>query len=157
MLFPSFKYAIDTCSFTALYRTYPPDVFPTAWEKIDKLIRNGIICSCEDVLQEIVVQDDVLSKWAKERQNIFLPIDAQVQEYVIKILTSHPNLLNLKKGKSGADPFLISVALIHKCSLVTEELPSGGPQRSKIPDVCIAYSIEYIRLLEMMRREGIKL
>ena len=66
-------------------------------------------------------------------------------------------MLDLKKSKSGADPFLIAVAMLHKCSIVTEEKPSGGPHKSKIPDVCKAYSIECIPLLEMLRRECLRL
>lgn len=157
MLFSTFKYAVDTCSLTALRRIYPADVFPTAWKKIDQLIQNSIICSCEEVYLEITTQDDSLSDWAKAKRRMFLPIDMQIQSKVTQILSSHPTLLDLKKNKSGADPFLIAVALIHECSVVTEEKASGGPHKSKIPDVCKAYNIECIPLLEMLRREGLRL
>jgi hypothetical protein len=107
---------------TALRRIYPADVFPTAWKKIDQLIQNSIICSCEEVYFEITSQDDDLSNWAKANRHIFLPIDMQIQSKVTQILSSHPTLLDLKKNKSGADPFLIAVAVIYECSVVTEEI-----------------------------------
>ena len=157
MLFSTFKYAVDTCSFTALTRIYPSDVFPAVWKKIDQLIQNRIICSSEEVYLEIIAQDDDLAKWIKSKRKLFLPIDRPIQIKVKQILSTHPTLLDLKKSKSGADPFLIAVALIHECSVVTEEKPSGGPHKSKIPDVCKAYSIECIGILEMLRREGLKL
>lgn len=157
MLFAAFKYAIDTCSFTALSRIYPTDVFPAVWEKIDQLIQDGTICSSEEVYLEIDAQDDSLSEWVRMRRHIFLAIDTQIQHKVKQILSSHPTLLDLKKNKSGADPFLIAVAMTHKCSVVTEEKPSGGPHKSKIPDVCKDYNIECIPVLEMMRREGLRL
>ncbi len=157
MLFSTFKYALDTCSLTALSRLYPADVFPTAWRIVDQLIQNGIICSCEEVYLELTSQDDGLSDWARARRHMFLPIDVEIQDKVKQVLSTHPTLLDLKKNKSGADPFLIAVASIHKCSLVTEEKPSGGPQRSKIPDVCKAHDIECIPLLVMLRREGLRL
>lgn len=157
MLFSTFKYAVDTCSFTALTRTYPRDVFPTVWKKVEQLIEDRIICSSEEVYIEISAQDDDLFEWAKARRHIFLPIDHQIQQAVTRVLSSHPTLLDLKKNKSGADAFLISVAMINECHVVTEERPSGGLPKAKIPDVCKAYNIECIYVLEMLRREGLRL
>lgn len=157
MLLSTYKYAVDTCSFTQLGRSYPPDVFPGVWEKVEQLISDQAVCSSEEVYHEIVAEDDALADWAKRRQEIFLPTDEDVQHNVKDILQTHSNLLELKKNKSGADPFLIAVAMIHKCAVVTEEKPSGGPERSKIPDVCRAYQIECIKVLEMLKREGLRL
>jgi len=157
MLFSTFKYAIDTCSLTELTRTYPQDVFPAVWDKVDKLIEHRVICSCEEVYIEIMAQDDILAEWAKRRRHIFLPVDSNTQKNVKSILASHPTLLDLKKNKSGADPFLIAVAMIHKCAVVTQERASGGPHKEKIPDVCKAYGIDCVTVLEMLRREGLRL
>jgi len=157
MLLSTYKYAVDTCSFTHLGRSYPSDVFPGVWEKVDELISDQLICSVDEVYLEIMAQDDTLSDWAKRRRHIFLPIDEDMQLSAKEILQTHSNLLDLKKNKSGADPFLIAVAMVHDCSVVTEEKPSGGPERSKIPDVCKKYGIECIRVLEMLRREGLQL
>ena len=157
MLLSNFKFAIDTCSLTELTRTYPQDVFPTVWDKVDDLITHGLICSSEEVYIEIIAQDDILAEWVKQRRHIFLPIDINTQKYVKRILASHPTLLDLKKNKSGADPFLIAVAMIHHCAVVTQERPSGGTQKAKIPDVCKAYGLECITVLEMLRKEGLRL
>lgn len=157
MLLSTYKYAVDTCSFTHLRRNYPPDVLPGVWEKVEQLILDQLICSVDEVYFEIMSQDDTLSDWAKRRQHIFLPIDEDVQRNAIDILQTHSNLLDLKKNKSDADPFLIALARVHNCAVVTKEKPSGGPERSKIPDVCKSYAIECITLLEMLRREGLRL
>lgn len=157
MLLSTYKYAVDTCSFTHLGRSYPSDVFPGVWEKMEELISDQLICSVDEVYLEIKAQDDNLSNWANRRQHIFLPTDEDVQHNAIDILQTHSNLLDLRKNKSGADPFLIAVAMVHDCAVVTEEKPSGGPERSKIPDVCKYYGIECIKVLEMLRREGLRL
>jgi hypothetical protein len=157
LLLSTYKYAVDTCSFTQLGRSYPFEIFPGVWEKIEKMISDGLICSIDEVYFEIVDQDDILSGWAKKRHHIFLPIDEDVQQNATNVLQTHSNLLDLRKNKSGADPFLIAAAMVHKCAVVTEEKPSGGPDRSKIPDVCKAYGIECIRVLEMLKREGLRL
>jgi len=157
MLVSTYKYAVDTCSFTQLGRSYPPDVFPGVWEKVEQLISDQVLCSSEEIYIEIVAEDDALADWAKKRKQIFLPTNEDVQRYVKDILQTHSNLLELKINKSGADPFLIAMAMLHKCAVVTEEKPSGGPERSKIPDVCRAYAIECIKVLEMLKREGLRL
>lgn len=157
MLISTFKYAVDTCSFTQLDRSYPVEVFPSVWEKVDKMISDQLVCSVEEVYHEILEQDDALADWVKEKQHIFLSIDGDIQRNVIDILKTHSNLIDLRKNRSGADPFLIAVAMVHECTVVTEEKPSGGRERSKIPDVCKAYGIECIKLLEMLQREGLHL
>lgn len=152
-----FRYAVDTCSLTQLRRSYPSDIFPGVWQKFDALISQMAICSVEEVYFEIMAQDDGLADWAKLHREIFLPPDEQLQRMVQGILKTHSNLLDVRKDKSGADPWIIAAAMIHKCAVVSEEKPSGGPDRSKIPDVCRHYSVDCIQLLEMLRREGLKL
>lgn len=138
-------------------RTYPADIFPGAWEKLNELAELGILISAEDVFEELKVQDDEILEWANEYQSIFLPLDDHIQKQASKILQTHKNLVDLKKRKSGADPFVIATAIIKRCIIVTEEKPSGGPHKSKIPDVCKAYKVEYISILEMFRREKLRL
>jgi len=146
------KYAIDTCSLTQLRRTYPKDVFPGVWDKMGELAEIGALISIEDVYEELKVQEEVL-QWADEHSEIFKPLDEQVQIKTREILEEHPNLIDLKRRKSGADPFLIATAMVFSCSVVTEENPGGGPNRPKIPDVCRANRIDCIRLLQMLRAE----
>ncbi len=151
------KYVVDTCSFTALQRVYPTDVFPGVWDLMDKLASDGILGSVEDVMEELKTQDDFLYKWAKQHKEIFLPLDGEIQTQASKILSTHDNLIDLKKRKSGADPFIIAAAVVISGAVVTEEKPSGGPHKVKIPDVCKAYKIPCITILQLLRGEGLKL
>lgn len=151
------KYIIDTCSFTALQRVYPVDVFPGAWLLMEKLVNESIVGSIEDVYEELKAQDDDLAKWAKVHKAMFLPLDEAIQIHALKVLSTHGNLVDLKKRKSGADPFVVAAALATSSSVVTEERPSGGPPKVKIPDVCKAYHIRCITLLTLLRAEGLSL
>jgi hypothetical protein len=151
------KYTIDTCSRTTKRRVYPLDVFPSAWAKLDTLAADGTLISTEQVLEELKAEDDEVFAWARKFRGIFLPLDDNVQVTARKVLETHSNLIDLKRRKSGADPFVVATAIGNACSVVSEEKPSGGPQRSKIPDVCGYYKIECINLLEMLRRERLKL
>ena len=51
---------------------------------------------------------------------------------------------------------MIAVAKIRKLSVVTGEKRKGNPARPKIPDVCEAYGIKCLNLLELMKSEGWK-
>jgi len=158
MTAPTPQYVIDSCSITAMRRIYPKDVFPGAWSKLSELAETGTLISSEQVLEELKVQDDMVLLWAKAHHGIFLPLYENIQVEASKILQAFPdNLLDLKKRRSGADPFLIATAKVNSCTVVTEENPSGGPPKVKIPDVCRAMRIECIAVLEMLRREGLKL
>lgn len=150
-------YIIDTCSLVAMSETYPKDVFPGVWEKVDGLIDQGAILSVEDVYEELSSKDDEVFQWAKLRGSIFKGLGSSIQNSAIEILQTHANLLDLKNNKSSADPFLIATARVHGGVVVTEEDFSGGIHKSKIPDVCRDYKVECINLLEMLRREELKL
>lgn len=153
----SIKYVIDTCSFTALQRVYPIDVFPGVWDLMDELAKDSVIGSVEDVMEELKSQDDFLHRWAKKHKDIFLPLDGEIQSQATTILSTHQNLVDLKKRKSGADPFIIAAAAVTTSSVVTEEKPSGSPSKIKIPDVCKAYKVPCITALDLLRTEGLKL
>lgn len=151
------KYTIDTCSLTAMRRVYPEDVFPGAWRKLSELADSGAVIAVDEVLEELKAEDDEVLEWAQAHSGIFVPLTAEIQTEATKILVSHSTLVDLRKRKSGADPFVIASAVVHRCAVVTEEKPSGGPGKVKIPDVCKAMKIKCINILTMLRREGMRL
>lgn len=149
------KYLIDTCSLTKMRHTYPADIFPAAWAKLTELADRGILSSAADVWEELSVFEDEISLWAKRRSDFFLPLSKNIQLHATSILSSHPGLLDLKKNKSSADPFVIGTAIELSCSVVTEEIHSNSPTRPKIPNVCNELGIECINIVEMFRRESL--
>ncbi len=147
------SYVIDTCSLTQLNRIYPEDMFKPVWDAVEKLIINAQIFSIDEVYLELEAQDDLLLDWAKKQRErgFFKPLTENIQNNAKRILSTHSNLLDFKRRKSSADAFLIGFALIDGSTIVTEEKPSGGPEKSKIPDVCDDYSVRCINLLDMLR------
>ena len=152
-------YIIDTCSFTTLRRVYPQDVFSPVWELLSDLAASGVVASIDQVFEELKAQaDDVVTKWAEAHDSIFLPLDAPVQTKAKEILARFPDtFLDLRKRKSGADPFVVAAAIVNTAAVVTEEKKSGGPGKVKIPDVCESFGVECLPLLELLRREGLRL
>jgi len=66
-------------------------------------------------------------------------------------------LVNTQKNRHQADPFVIALAKIENGIVVSGEWPSRNLERPKVPDVCNALGVPHIRLVEMLRREGIQI
>ena len=149
------RYSVDTSAILhAWRRSYPPDVFPSLWGKVDGLIRQGDLIATEEVLVELQRQDDEVYAWALQHRMMFLPIDERIQQVVRQILLHHPRLLDTRKSRSGADPFVIALAQIERCTVVTNERRTSSPSRPHIPDVCAAMGIRSIDILGLIREQG---
>ncbi len=149
------KYSIDTSTIIGGWvRLFPPDIVPGFWEDIDELIKLGDLKATEEVLFELERKHDVVYEWATEHQDLFIPIDEEIQFIVRDILQNHKTLIDTRRNRSSADPFVIALAIMNSSIVVTEECPSESNNRPHIPDVCNAYNIEFINLDELCRREG---
>lgn len=151
------KYSVDTSIFIEGWvRHYPPDVFPTVWDLTDGLISDGIIVATEEVLLELEKQHDDVYEWAKSRDSMFVPIDEAIQQIVADILCKYPRLVDTRKNRSGADPFVIGLACVNGCAVVTAETATRNLEKPRIPDVCEALGIQCISTVEMFRNEGLQ-
>ena len=150
------KYIIDTCSFSELKYRYSEDVFEGIWKQVLDEIEKGTIMSCEEVYEELKKQNDEFFERFSRYKYMFIDINDEIQEELIIILKEHENILDLKKKKSGADPFVIATAKVYNCTVVTEEKRSNSTKIEKIPDVCNAYGIKCITFLDMLRELNIK-
>jgi len=151
------KYSIDTSAILDCWiRYYPPDVFPQVWEKLDDLINAGILIATEQVLIELGKKDDEVYQWAQKREHMFIPINEDIQPIVSFILQNHPKLIDERKDRTGADPFVIALAQLEKCTVLTCEKPTNKLNRPKIPDVCNALKIPWVNMLQLFREQGWK-
>ncbi|MFC1743116.1 DUF4411 family protein [Candidatus Riflebacteria bacterium] len=151
------KFSFDTNAFIQPWRNrYPIDLFPAFWEEIEELADKGVVLASEEVFKEIEKKDDDLKAWLKKRPQIFRDIDEEVQRNLINILKQYPRLIDSKKNRSMADPFVIAQAIESKAIVVTEEGSSPGSKSPKIPDVCKNLKIPCINILTFMREIKIK-
>jgi len=125
------------------------------WTKIEKLIAQGGLRATEEVLKELSKQgDDDVVKWCKAQSGLFIAFDSAIQIKVGDVLKTHPNLVDTGKGRSGADPFVIALAELNRCIVVTGEVATGKPQKPRIPDVCKDRSVTCYSLLEMIQAQN---
>lgn len=149
------KYSVDTSALIGAWnRHYPPDIFPQLWRKFEDLIAEGQLVASEEVLFELERKDDAVLGWAKKQQGFFVPTDAPIQIAVRGILSAHRKLIDERKGRSGADPFVIALAKLNNCAVLTDEKPTNRPDRPHIPDVCDDLGIPWLDLLRLFREQN---
>jgi hypothetical protein len=144
------KYCVDTSSILhAWIEAYPPDNFPLVWDKIDNLITNGRLISSDEVLRELKRKHD-----SAYHPNLFMPLDEGTQALVAEIMSKHKRLVDTRKGRLGADPFVIATAKLKNCTLVTNEVLTNNIKKPNIPDVCAIMNVECINILQLIQTEG---
>lgn len=148
------NYCIDTSVIlTAWRRDYPRDVFPSLWYNIESLIESRKLVAPEEVLVELERKDDEILKWAKQRRFMFIPVDVHIQQIVRNILRQFPRLLDTRRNRSGADPFVIGLATIERLTVVSGEARTDNLAKPNIPDVCRALKIPCIKLVDLAREQ----
>jgi len=134
---------------------YPPDSFPTFWEYFDSAIDNGHIIAPMIVLEELKAQDDEIYEWARGHNDLFVPLDADLQITQAEIVNQFQRLTMPVKGRSLADPWVIALAVLRQCPVVSMEKP-GSDSRPKIPDVCRHLGVGHISVVDLIRAMGWK-
>lgn len=153
----SAKYVLDTNAFINMQRHHPLDVFGSLWTKVAAIIDNGIVISCDEVLDELSIGDDALKQWAKQRNTAFVSSGAEVQRIVREILQTHPDLVTGSRKSNNADPFVIALAKLMNCTLVSDETWSGVGQPVKIPNVCEFHGVRLIKFVDFLREVKISI
>ena len=150
------KYCLDTNIFIEPWnKHYSIKLTPQYWDKISNLIEEGRIFCPSAVFEELIKQDDDLSKWVKLRkEKLVHPITETIQLKVREILKTFPRLINVRKNQSMADPWIIAHALVENAIVVTKE-SMGFNSDIKIPNVCVAYKLEYIDEIKLATRENL--
>jgi Domain of unknown function (DUF4411) len=149
-------YSIDSSALIHGWRrVYRPKNFGIVWDHLGVLAEEGRLRASIEVLNELQKKEDELLVWCKDRkEKLFVEIDDDIQTHLSRIVGNHPRLVDTVKGRSSADPFVIALAATMNPSMivVTEEYEG----KTRIPDVCIAESIEYCRLADLIERENWK-
>ncbi len=145
-------YCIDTSALIAAwYERYKPNRFPKLWVQFDALIQEKRLLSSVMVLDECSRRSPELHEWLKDRTDMFLAPDADVQSRVDHIVNTYTGLVMRGKEKFAADPFLIATAEVHGLTVITEEI--GPDSLRKIPGVCRALKVPSINLMELFDAE----
>lgn len=156
-------YCIDASSLIKLKQDFRRNVFPTLWEKVEKLIQEGRLIAANEVYEEIK-KDDVLGPWAIKNKKMFRQLDQKQVELATEVAGKFRELAKPGRFGPAADVFVVALALVQdpglsgsllsspsSCVVVTEE---RGP--NKIPGACMHYNIICLTLIDLFEREGWK-
>ena len=146
------QYSIDTSALIdAWVRFYAPDVFPRWWVLFEESIREGAVRASQAVLLELEKKEDKIHAWAKAQPLFVFPIDSDIQKEVSSILANYERLVDTRKSRYAADPFVIALAKLNNACVITGENSSGNINKPNIPDVCRDLNVHCKNLLEFMR------
>lgn len=161
------KFILDSNFFIQASRsTYPLDVAISFWQKVQQLANAGTIISIDKVRDEIYRNEDELTQWCKDNlpDEFFLDSDEVIDEYTLVVQWAASRGEHFKQ--SAIDEFLsyelADAWLVANClakrethSIVTYETSDPkSKRRIKIPDVCIAFDVQYTNTMGMFRALG---
>lgn len=154
------NYCFDTSIFIdGMKKRYPPSVFGSIWNYVDKLISEARILAPEEVWEEIQRQDDEVKNWFKGRRQVFIREDEPTQRNVAAIMAQFPGFAAAGNERACADPFVIGMAQAHGLVVVSQEelVLKHKLTKPKIPNVCRAFKIDCLNMVKFLERERIKL
>ena len=120
---------------------YSPDFCGPFWETITSLGQAGKLFIPAVVRDEIDEQDDELAEWLRARPFLVRETTARVGQCLRQLYNhdpSHVSLVDAKRGRSRADPWVIAHAMAHNATVVTKEKKETNPNSTviRIPNVC---------------------
>jgi len=152
-LFPKTIYCIDTSSLINL-KLYRRDVFPTIWNNLEDMIKNGELISPLEVYGEIEIGKDEIYDWCKNNRKMFKDID----EFQVKKLKDIEKQYDKKYWENEmnkpkwADPWVIALSICEEAIIVADE--KNKPNR--IPYISATFDIKCLTLLDFFKKIGIK-
>lgn len=161
-------FIVDSNFFIEAHRkTYPFDVVPSFWTKIQQLANSGSIYSCDKVHNEICSGKDVLAGWIGSAlpASFFKKSSSVLNEYknVTKWAASSSHYTSTAISEflavDEADAWLVAHAIndsiIDEIIVVTHE--KSDPmlkKRIKIPEACNKFGLRFMNTIEMFRQLG---
>jgi len=117
---------------------------------MEDAIASGQIIAPMFVLDELKRKEgDQLYIWAENKISMFYPMEAKLQLAQKAIVNRYPRLISEAKNRSLCDPWVIALAQINQCPVVSEE-NRGGNRTPKIPDVCDELRIKCMKIADLI-------
>lgn len=155
-------YILDDNTISQIWRSYHRNIFPSFWERFDRLISERRAVSVDAVRDELLASRRV--SWAVahlERSNSsFFTEPTTYEQSLVQMMIRDPRLSSaanrwLSKAKDDADPYLIAKSLASPITtvVVTEESQDLSKTAS-IFYVCHYFGVDCINHQQMMDRLG---
>lgn len=128
---------------------------------LPKWVNRAFFFIPEEVQREIEKEHDALKDWLSDKQFMVKEINDAVQNALKRIYAANPKherLVDSKKNRSIADPWVIAHAMTENAIVVTKENKITQPNSSKIqiPNVCENMGIRWMDDFAFIREHNIK-
>jgi len=151
------KYFIDAnVLIQAWQKYYSPKICPDYWKRLDELGAKNVILLPEMVYEEIARTEDDLSDWLKKsnikKSKITENVTSCLKDIYLKN-EKHKLLVDNRRGRSLADPWLIAHAMSENAIVVTKEslITQLNSKTIRIPNVCNNMRIRWIDDFEFIQ------
>ena len=150
-------WCLDTSAFINPWKGYyAPDLAPGYWRSLPEMVLRGHAVVSEEVREEIERADDSLWSWAQTNISSWHPLTDEVQAEDTEIMARWGRLVDSRKLRSRADPFVIATAKVVGASVVTSE-GRGTEDKPRIPYVCDQLGVPCVDIFEFVRLAKIPL
>lgn len=148
------SYSFDTSSLLNGRRDdLPPRTFRTLWERIEDLVGTSVF-AVDPVKAELERKHDETFAWARAQDDLFVPLEEDIQLATREVLTRCPKLVAVGGRRDGADLFVVAFALARDGAVVSQESPGRSLNKPRIPDACEAVGVRCLRLVEFIEEQG---
>lgn len=151
------KYSLDSSVIINPWnRRYPRDVFPGFWRDFEHLIDEGLAVCVEEVQREIDQKADQIQDWMRSRSSLVVPFDAHIESSYRQVVNRFRTYAKRTQRRNQADPMIVALAMSQGLTVVTDEVSDPPADPPKIPNLCKAFNVPCLSLVELMRAEGWK-
>jgi len=140
-------FVIDTSALIEFSIWLPVDLNKIFWSKMEESLREGKWVLLDIMVDEIRNDNDGLKSWCREqkRKGLVKSMDDSHKNRAVEINGSY-RMIDETTGRSSGDTYLIAYAEANKLTIFTREKPrKDAADLYKIPDVCDALKLRYIR------------
>lgn len=149
-------YWLDTNVFIEANNTYYPFTrVPKFWAFVSERLASGELRCCKPVYEELLKQQDQLSKWVKTRKGngmcvqpengVFVRYKQEICDHIIQTY----NYRWYEEFCSGADGWVVAYAMHFGGTVVTQESRSRK-RKIRIPIICKKFDVPWMDTFQML-------
>lgn len=147
------RYSLDSDAIIQAWRDYPIEFFPKVWESLHQLAKDGIVGIAPVIYGELERGGDELFDWVKARKDDFVAENSDELQSAVSHLANTYNNFGLITGKNEGDPYVVALAMIEECLVVTNESMTNDMNGPKVPDVCREEGIGWAKFVDIIKNE----
>lgn len=149
------EYCIDASVVIDLHRSFPRDIYPSVWARVEDLIVAGRAVMPRQVLVELERVDDRCELWVKSFESFVAEAMSVEIDTVAMITQAHPEWVQNQANE--ADPWVVANAANYGRIIVTNQRlkgPNTVDADLKIPNIALEWTLSCSNFTDLARREG---